>query len=510
MIRAAPTQVLTLASFALIGAAAAGHAQTSPCDPRAYGAVNDGQTDNTVAIQTAIDTCAAAGGGVVLITGGGTYITGPISLRSYIFLQIDPGTTLKNTTDHSRYQPAFIGYPFQFANDPTVTGAGPSLPGLPEAMISAANVTGVGIIGGGTIDGSGADPAAVSTPDNPNAESWWQLAADASAAIAANPTMVPVYPGFPDIPSSNGLPRPWLIEFYNATGVIVQGITVTNSPMWNLALRYVNGAVVSNYVVRNPFNSPNTDGIDPVGSQNLTLANLDISTGDDNVAIKSGLPGIPAGAYYAPPYNLPRVPTSGITVINSVFGRGHGLSVGSETVNGIQNIYANNITFLGTDNGFRIKTGRDRGNQIYGMLIENLTMVDVPTPLSLSEYYPTIPTPSQGDIVQPITPETTPYVHDITISNVTATNPGTVRPGAVTTGGLIIGVPESPIYNLSLNHIHISAAQPTYMRLRNLVNSACNDVVIAPLNPGTPNFGNTFDDEGGLQNDPGCTVAGHP
>jgi polygalacturonase len=507
MSNTAPARSLLLASAALAAAcfaAPAARAQSNRCDPRAYGAANDGRTDNTTAIQKAIDTCAAAGGGIVPITGGGTYVTGPIHLLSNIYLQIGYGTTLKNTTDHSRYQPAFIGYPFEFKNDPAVTGAGPSLPGLPEAMISAAGVSNVGIIGGGTIDGSGADPAAGPTPDNPQALSWWQLANNAKTASAAPGY---TYPGFPDIPTSNGLPRPWLLEFYGASQVTVHGITVTNSPMWDLGLRYVNGAVVSDYTVRNPSDSPNTDGIDPVGAQNVTMANLDIATGDDNVAIKSGLPGIPPGAYYAAPYNLPRVPTSNVVVVNSVFGRGHGLSVGSETVNGIQHIGASNITFLGTDNGFRIKTGRDRGNQIYDMVIQNLTMVDVPTPLSLSAYYPTVPTASQGDIVQPITAE--PSVHDIAISNVTVTNPRTVRDTA-TTGGLVLGLPEAPIYNLSLSGIHITSSQPTYMRLRNLVNSSCSDVVIAPPNPGSPNFSNTFDDEGGLQNDPGCTPPGHP
>jgi polygalacturonase len=471
------------------------------CDPRAYGAVNDGRTDNAAAIQNAIEACAARGGGIVPVDGGGTYVTGPISLRSNVFLRIGDGTTLKNTTDHARYQPAFIGYPFQFRNDPAATGGGPSLPGLPEAMISASGVENTGIIGTGTLDGSGADQAAGPTPDNPDALSWWQLAANAKSAASAPGY---TYPGYPDIPTSNGLPRPWLIEFYDASNVVVSGITVTNSPMWCLGLRYVKGAVVSGYTVRNPPDSPNTDGVDLVGAENVMLVKLDIATGDDNVAIKSGLPGVPSGAYYAPPYNLPRTPTSNVVVADSAFGRGHGLSVGSETVNGIHRIWASDITFAGTDNGFRIKTGRDRGNQIDEMSIQNLTMTDVPTPLSISEYYPTIPSPSVPDIEQAITNE--PFVHDIAVADVTATNPRTVRPDAVTTGGLIIGVPESPIYNLTLDRIHISAAQPTYMRLRNLVDSSCSDVTITPLKEGAPNDGSTFDDEGGLRNAPGCAA----
>ncbi len=493
-------RALPLASVAFLCTAHASHAEPragNTCDPRIYGATNDGTTDNTVMLQKTIDDCAASGGGIVRITGGGTYITGPISLHSHIYLLIDAGTVLKNTNDHSRYQPAFIGYPFEFKNDPAVSGAGPTLPGLPEAMISAYNATDVGILGQGTIDGSGADPAAFATPDNLSALSWWQLAANAKAAGTA-------YAGYPDIPSSNGLPRPWLLEFYGSTLVTVSGVTLTNSPMWSMGLRYCDGVVVYNYVVRHPSDSPNTDGIDLVGSKNVVMANLDISTGDDNIAIKSGLPGVPDGAYYAAPYNLPRIPTSNIVVANSKFGRGHGLSVGSETVNGIHDIVGSNIHFAGTDNGFRIKTGRDRGNHIYGIVMQNLIMTDVPIPLSIFEYYPTIPDAVTGDIVQTVTHE--PHVHDISVSNVTATNPGTVRTTA-TTGGLVIGLPESPIANLKLDHVHITSSSPTYMRLRNLVNSTCDDVTIMPVNQGPPNNGAAFNNEGGLSFVTGCGIS---
>lgn len=483
-----------LATAGLVGFVSQAMAQNA-CDPRVYGAANDGVTDNTAMIQDAIDDCAAGGGGIVPIGGGGVYLTGPILLRSHIHLQVDGGTTLKNIADHSRYQPAFIGYPFQFKNDPAVTGTGPSLPGLPEAMISASGADDVGLFGPGTIDGSGNDPATSATPDNPQQLSWWTLANNTKAA---NPTS---YPGFPDIPTSNGLPRPWLVEFYNSTNVQVRNVTLTNSPMWHLGLRYCTGVTLANYTVNTSSTSPNTDGVDLVGSQTVTMAGLTIATGDDNVAIKSGLPGVPAGSYYAAPYNLPRIPTSGVTIVNGKFGSGHGLSVGSETVNGIQHIRATNISFAGTDNGFRIKTGRDRGNQIFDIVMTNLTMVDVPVPLSLSDYYPTVPTPTQGDIPQTTTAE--PFTHDITITNLNATNPGTVR-ATSTTGGLVLGLPESPIYNLTLNHVHITAAKPTYMRLRNVTSSTCNDVVIKPLNAGSPNIGATFDNEGGVAGNTGC------
>jgi polygalacturonase len=481
------------------------------CDPRTYGAVNDGTTDNTTAIQTAIDRCAAHGGGVVPITGGGTYVTGPIELRSGIFLRVDAPTVLKNTTDHTQYQPAFIGYPFRFANNPSVTGTGPSLPGKPEAMISAADAENVGIFGDGTIDGSGNEPAAAATPDNPTALSYWQLALNAK-----NDTS---YPGFPDIPTSNGLPRPWLVEFYKCRHVLVGGVLLTNSPMWNLAMRYDVDVVEDGLRVFNdandPTGAPNTDGTDLVGSTDVELINLNINTGDDDVAMKSGLPGInpafpgvPTFAYYMPPYNLPKIPLTNVHISHSTFQRGHGMSVGSETVNGVSHIHAHDITFLGTDNGFRIKTGRDRGNEIAHMRIERLTMTDVGTPISLSEYYPTVPTATQGDIAQPQIPATEPKVHDIFISNLTATNPKTVRNVSVS-NGLIIGVPESPIRNVVLNNVNIttSSTSGTYIRLRNIDGLVCQNVTITPLHQTAPNVGHTFDNEGGLTNITGCDVS---
>jgi polygalacturonase len=482
------------------------------CDPRSYGAVNDGKTDNTTAIQTAIDRCGSRGG-VVPIAGGGTYLTGPIELRSRVMLRIVAPTILKNVADHTRYQPAFIGYPFRFANNPAVTGTGPLLTGKPEAMISAINAVDTGIIGDGTIDGSGGD-AVAATPDNPSGLSWWQLAANAKSLTS--------YPGFPDIPTSNGLPRPWLVEFYKCTRVTVEGVLLTNSPMWDLGLRYDTDVEVEGLRVFNnandPTGAPNTDGVDLVGSRDVRLTHLDIDTGDDDVAMKSGLPGIdpanpgvPTFAYYKPPYSLPKIALSDVHIAHSTFRRGHGMSVGSETVNGVNHIRAHDITFLGTDNGFRIKTGRDRGNEIFDMVIERLQMTDVTTPISISEYYPTIPGPTAGDITQPEIPATQPRVHDIAISDVSSTNPQTVRV-VKTSNGLIIGVPESPILRVSLRNVSIATANTsgTYIRLRNVDQLSCLNVTVTPLNQTSPNLGHTFDNEGGLTNLTGCDVPPPP
>jgi polygalacturonase len=142
------------------------------------------------------------------------------------------------------------------------------------------------------------------------------------------------------------------------------------------------------------------------------------------------------------------------------------------------------------------------------MRIERLTMTDVTTPLSLSEYYPTIPGATQGDITQPHIPATQSNVHDIFISGVTAANPQTVRT-VTSSGGLIIGLPEAPMRNVFLDDISITSASTsgTYTRLRNLDGLACRNVTVTPLHATAPNAGHTFDNESGLTNITGCDVA---
>src|SRR5260370_24493233 len=159
----------------------------------------------------------------------------------------------------------------------------------------------------------------------------------------------------------------------------------------------------------------------------------------------------------------------------STFKAGQSMSVGSEGVNGGLHIHAHDITFLGTDNGFRIKTGRDRGNELDHMMVERLTMTDVATPISLSEYYPNIASATQGDITQPQIPATQPHVHDIFISDLTATNPQTVRT-VTASGGLIIGLPESPIRRVFLNPVSITTANTsgTLPRLRTIHRRRCH------------------------------------
>jgi polygalacturonase len=160
-----------------------------------------------------------------------------------------------------------------------------------------------------------------------------------------------------------------------------------------------------------------------------------IDTGDDNVAIKSGQPNSPG----------PDAPSRDITVTDCTFLHGHGLSVGSEVSGGVQNVRAERITFKGTAHGIRIKSNRDRGNDIGNFVFKDITMEDVEQPIVISEFYPKIP---KSIVAAPLT-RLTPHFHDITFENIKATGSREAMQ--------IVGLPESPILRVKMKNVQISA-----------------------------------------------------
>ena len=430
--------VLVTASGGLVHAAG----RPNPCDPLTYGAVADGVTDNTVAIQTAIDTCAAQGGGTVPFDSG-IFLTGPVTLKSHILLRVNAGATILGTTDQSRYLPAYIGTRYRAT----------------EALISTADATDVGIIGGGTIDGQGDV-----TPSGAGAKSWYDLAASATFP----------YTSFPFAPSSNGLPRPWLVEFWNTDHVVVQGVHLQRSPMWTLVPRYATNVTIAGISDSAPSTSKNTDAVDVVSSSDVAISNVNFASGDDDVAIKSGLP-----TTYQDPnaHPMPQAPSQFVTVANATFTAGHGMSIGSEAINGAHDILIENVALSGTSNGFRIKTGRDRGSHIQDITVQNLTMTNVTQPIVINSYYPaSSPPPCCTDPAQPIT-STTPFVSNISIQNLTATG--------ATSQSFISGLPESSVLNVTLTDVTIGQAsnQVKPMDLRYMTGTFSN-VTVSPTSTG--------------------------
>jgi polygalacturonase len=504
---------LGLALLGLIMNAGGAIAAGNPCSPLTYGAVGDGTvgtdngTLNTVAIQAAINACAARGGGIVALTpspSGNVYLTGPIQLKSHVYLEITAGVTLLATTDQGQYSIAFLNYPMPGTN------VAPSFqPTAPyEALVFAFQAVDTGILGTGTINGQGnvasattnrpagtgvngfaAGPITGSNPSYVDSLAagatakycWWNpLGATVPCTsfpspgngVTVNGTQWYVAPQA-DIPTSNGPARPWLVEFYQCEYVTVNGITLVNSPMWNLVLRNDSHVTVTNYHVQNyldpaatipgPSIGTNTDGIDPVGSSYVTISNINEQVGDDDVAIKSGLPlNVVSGAPMDDPnvVGLPTLPSHDITVTNATITGGHGISIGSEGSNGVYNVNIQNINASGSglSEVLRIKTGRTRGNYatgIHDITVQNVVATGASQPILVYDYYPasnppaeTI-NPSTWDVPQAIQPNT-PNVYNIFISGLTAT--GASSPAVIS------GVPEACILNVVLDDVSITTS----------------------------------------------------
>jgi len=378
-----------LFALAFIAASATALHAARTCNPRDFGAKADGITKDTAAIQKAIDTCAAKGGGTVRLTAG-TYLSAPIVLKSNITLQLDKGATLLGSPDHADY--------------PEITEF--RLPGV-QSLVSATNAENVSITGEGTIDGNG--------------ESWWQMARTVrDAGIMGNPH-----------------PRPRLVVFDHCKHVRVEGVTIQNSPFWQLVPYYSDDVVIHNIRVLAPQHSPNTDAVDPFSSSNVTIDHLYADTGDDDIAIKSGAIDSPGGDD----------PSRDIVISDCTFLHGHGLSIGSEIAGGARNIVAERIHFDGTDNGIRVKANRDRGNDVSNLVFRDIDMKDVKNPLVISEYYPRI-LPSESAVAPAPVTRLTPHFHNIVIQNVTAT-------GAAMAGA-IVGLPEAPVTDVVLQNVNLS------------------------------------------------------
>lgn len=356
------------------------------CDARQYGAKADGTTKDTHALQAAIDACAEKGGGTVRLAGG-RFLSGPIVLKSHITLDVEAGATLLGSADHDDY--------------PEMTVL--RTPGR-QSLISAANAEDLTITGGGTIDGNG--------------ETWWAEARGQKEHGVMGA----------------GVFRPRLMVFDHCHHILIEKVTIQNSPSWQVVPYYSDDITIRDGKILAPQHSPNTDGIDPFSSHHVNISNMTIDVGDDNVAIKSGEANSPG----------PDDPSTDIHVWNCNFLHGHGMSIGSETAGGVQNVLAEHIHFTDTDNGVRVKSNRDRGADIGNLTFRDLTMQDVGTAVLVTEYYPRIP---EHDTAKPVT-RLTPHFHDILIENLTAT-------GAKQTG-VIAGLPESPITTIKLDNVHIS------------------------------------------------------
>ena len=400
-----PTIGITQKAEAM-GAQSAATNQAPFFNVAAYGAEGDGKTLCTASIQKAVDECARSGGGKVVFPAG-KYLTGPIFLKSNVHVEVPAGTTLLGSTD--------------FARVPSIPGRWEGIDRLIYAsMFTGLDLENVSISGGGVLDGQG--------------EAWWK----AFRVVADLRKKQGLEEREPENPPGSPLKwaRPRMINLYRSRNVVISGLTLVNSPSWNIHPVLCDNVCIDHVTILAPEDAPNTDGIDPDSSRNMRISNCYISVGDDCITIKSGYR-----------YRNTNVPSENIAVTNCVFGRGHGgVGIGSETAGGVRNVTVSNCVCDGTDRGLRFKTARGRGNVVENVRALNMVMRGVSDALSVTMLY------AGGDPRIPAAvDEGTPTLRNIHLSDITANK--------VKRAALIEGLPEMPIRGLSISNFLVDGAE---------------------------------------------------
>ena len=288
---------------------------------RDFGADADGKNGNkdTEAIHEAIEACHSAGGGTVLFPAGHWH-TGPIRVRyDNINLQIAEDAVVHFSTDLEDF------YPLVKVRHEGVEAYNYCPP------VYAYKVTNFAITGKGTLDGNGPD-------------FWYEWATGGGIREEAAKQHLLLRKNFGKGGGKEGM-RPTFVVPWKAKNVLIEGITLRNSPMWNVHPVYSENIIVRDIEVYAPGESPNTDGINPDGCKNVLIEYAHFSVGDDAIPIKSGLneDGLNIG-----------IPSENI-VIRHISANGEnvygGITIGSEVSGGVRNIYAHDIRFEGMPAG---------------------------------------------------------------------------------------------------------------------------------------------------------------
>ncbi len=387
-----------------------------------YGGKADGKFDNTAAFKAAFADLSKNGGGKITL-GAGTWSTGPVELLSNTTLEIDKGAVLSFIPDPHLYPPAFTRW------------EGVECYAM-HACILAAKQENIKVTGKGTIEGNG--------------NVWWALKKAKKDAHQTAPkesyelALAKLNPGYETQPGGGGgreiqFLRPCFVEFSNCKNVVLEGVTLKNSPFWTVHPLYCDGVKIENITIENPKDAPNTDGIDIDSCVNVDVIGCSVSVGDDGICVKSGSgkDGLRVNK-----------PTENVTIKNCTVRWSHGgIVVGSETAAGIRHIHAEDCDLSGTDRGIRIKSRRGRGGDIFDINLKNLKMENNLCPIAINMYYKCGETNPKSPLFsldkQPVTAET-PRIHEVTISGIKAT-------GCKASAGLIVGLPESPITDLSIS-----------------------------------------------------------
>lgn len=283
-------------------------------DITAYGAVGDGKTDDAAAIQRAIDECSKAGGGTVTVPAGRTFLCGPVHLRSFVNINLEPNSRLLANPDESIYHESAFG-----ANE-----------GEGMMWLSGKDLKQVSISGTGCLDGNGV--------------------AFMGAELADSYELKPI---------TTFDPRPHLLTLVNVERVVIRDITIRNSAYWTVHLVGCDDALIDGVSIMNNLKIRNGDGIDVDHSRSVRIANCLIESGDDCICLKNRREFDQYG------------PCRDITVTGCVMtSRSCAVKIGSENVDSISRVVFSSCIIRDSNRGIGIQN-RDEGT------VSDVTFTDI-------------------------------------------------------------------------------------------------------------------------------------
>lgn len=376
-----------------------------------YGAKNDSSKLATLSIEQAITAASKAGGGTVYFPAG-KYLTGSIHLKSNITILIDAGAELHFSDNFDDYLP-MVETRYEGVD---VMSFSP--------LFYAYKAENIAIMGRGIIDGHGKKwwDYVEGFKDN-QPRNRWQLLFD-----SLNKKMI-----MPEETKQmkRGFLRPPFIQTMYCKNILIEGISIRNSPFWTVNPEFCENVTVHAVTIKNPH-SPNTDGINPESCKYVHISNCHISVGDDCITIKSGKDA---------PGRAKAQPAEDYTITNCTMLSGHGgVVIGSEMSGGVKKIVISNCVFDGTDRGIRIKTSRGRGGVVEDIRVDNIIMKNIGEQAIVldMQYGKSLPEPVS---------ERTPQFKNIHFSNITAQGKN---------AGLINGLEEMPVENITFNNIQLN------------------------------------------------------
>lgn len=426
-----------------------------------FGAVSEIDFNNQEAFQKAIDACHQAGGGVVVIPNG-FYLTGPIELKSNVCLHLEDNALVEFTKSKEEYPLEWTDYEGQ----KRIRAISP---------IRAVNQQNIGITGNGILDGSGHLWRGIKEFKLTKKE--WARCLEKSPYTKQGKEGAIWFPtktaldgfnaGEPAEKDEDALEkaslfydhyRPVFVSLKNCNKILIEGVTLQNSPAWNIHPWFCTNLTVRNAKVRNKYSAQNGDGIDIESCRFCEIAHTIFEVGDDGICIKSGK-------------NKEAREISGpcedIWIHDcKVFDAHGGFVVGSEMSRGVRNIVVENCSFIGTDIGIRFKSAIGRGGVVENITIKNISMIHILEEAIIFTMGYALFNYDQLDEAnqEKLTEEDYPIFQNISMSHIVCDEAKTAIH--------ILGLQKSLIHNLSFHHVQIKAQKTLKL-------AYCEDIVFS-------------------------------